>query len=181
MGDVAHIKGKVMEVMDLFENLYEEHMKNVYAYFSICVGKQEAEDLTQQTFMNIYNYLSRNKFFIAESWKAWVFTIASNVKNDYLRKHAGTKTAELDEGFLDEASDDEGKLLSLAIRNALNALPDADREIILLKYMGISSDEAANIAGITSSAARSRLSAAKKRFLFALKEEGLYLPEGKNE
>lgn len=27
MGDVAHIKGKVMEVMDLFENLYEEHMK----------------------------------------------------------------------------------------------------------------------------------------------------------
>ena len=39
MGDVAHIKGKVMEVMDLFENLYEEHMKNVYAYFSICVGK----------------------------------------------------------------------------------------------------------------------------------------------
>lgn len=167
--------------MEIFESLYNEYSKSVFAYFNICLGREVAENLTQQTFMNIFKHISKNKFFMPQSWKAWIFRIAINAKNDYLRQNIGKETLELEEFSAVEEGIEERSTTALTVRKALSVLSKADKEIIILKYFGISSDEMARITGVTPSAARSRLNTAKQRFVIALQNEGLYLPEAKNE
>jgi len=123
-----------------FAQLYEEHFDRIYRYVVLRIGdKMEAEDMTQQVFLNALQSISSFK------WKgvpfaAWLFRIAHNQVVDYLRKKKKRAAAPLDESLV--SSDNNPQLIvehSLDIEQLLLAtrqLTEAQREVISLRFAG---------------------------------------------
>ena len=67
------------------EILIQRYFKLVYSFVIRSLGnKEEAEDLTQEIFLKVWNNLK--KFNPEKSFKTWIFTIAKNTLIDYFRK-----------------------------------------------------------------------------------------------
>lgn len=124
---------------EAFAQLYEEHFDKIYRYVTFKIGNEtEAEDMTQQVFLNALQSISSFK------WKgipfsAWLFRIAHNQVVDYLRKKKHT-TVPLDESL---ASNDnnpqlvvEQKLDIEQLLLATKQLTEAQREVISLRFAG---------------------------------------------
>ena len=130
--------------------------------------------MAQQTFLNVWNALSRQAFSPPASMKAYVFRVAVNVKNDFLRSRCTRPcTAPLLEEHDAIPAKAPDALEKLAIGEAFESLAPAEREVLVLKASGFRSEEIGRLLGISASAARSRLAAAKKRFETALKGCGV--------
>lgn len=152
----------------LFESLYEKWFSPVFAYFSVCLGNECAEELSQETFMRVWTKCFQSP---PDNWQAWIFRIAVNLKNDFLRE----KYREADlhirvENRLCLSGNDEPDL-NIDVKEAFARLSDDEREILSLKAAGFSSEEIGELLGITASGARSRLQRAKKNFLHNLDKE----------
>ena len=124
---------------EAFAQLYEEHFDKIYRYVTFKIGNEtEAEDMTQQVFLNALQSISSFK------WKgipfsAWLFRIAHNQVVDYLRSKKRT-TVPLDESL---ASNDnnpqlvvEQKLDIEQLILATKQLTEAQREVISLRFAG---------------------------------------------
>jgi RNA polymerase sigma factor (sigma-70 family) len=69
-----------------WESVYEDQMPKVYNYFLYSVrDRSVAEDLTSKTFEKAWRGRRRYRRNIAK-FSTWLFTIARNVKKDYLRQ-----------------------------------------------------------------------------------------------
>ena len=124
---------------EAFAQLYEEHFDKIYRYVTFKIGNEtEAEDMTQQVFLNAFQSISSFK------WKgipfsAWLFRIAHNQVVDYFRRKKHT-TVPLDESLA--SSDDNPQLVverKLDIEQLLLAtkeLTEAQREVISLRFAG---------------------------------------------
>ena len=135
-----------------FTRLYEEHFDRIYRYVALRIGdKVEAEDMTQQVFLNALQSISSFK------WKgipfaAWLYRIAHNQVVDYLRKRTKQVAVPLDEALV--SSDDNPQLMaehSLDIEQLLSAtrrLTAAQREVISLRFTSeLSITQVAKIMG----------------------------------
>jgi RNA polymerase sigma-70 factor (ECF subfamily) len=124
---------------EAFAQLYEEHFDKIYRYVTFKIGnKTEAEDMTQQVFLNALQSISSFK------WKgipfsAWLFRIAHNQVVDYLRSKKRT-TVPLDESLV--SNDNNPQLLTeqkLDIEQLILAtekLTEAQRDVISLRFAG---------------------------------------------
>ncbi len=159
---------------ELFESLYEEYARKIYGYYYMCFSNREtAEDLTQTVFMKVYRHLKRNRFFMPDSWKAWIFRIAVNVKNDHLREMQRLVECEDIESLqlADTLHNPENAVDSISVNSALEKLSRSDRDIIRMKNEGYTSEEIGRYMGVCDSTARSRAQTAKNNFIGALKAE----------
>ncbi|MBA7716003.1 ECF RNA polymerase sigma factor SigW [subsurface metagenome] len=124
---------------EAFAQLYEEHFDKIYRYVTFKIGNEtEAEDMTQQVFLNALKSISSFK------WKgipfsAWLFRIAHNQVVDYLKSKKRTAVP-LDESL---ASNDnnpqlivEQKLDIEQVLAATKQLTEAQREVISLRFAG---------------------------------------------
>lgn len=118
--------------------------------------EQSAEDAAQETFCKAVRHLDayarRGKF------RAWLYRIAANTCADYWRRHPVTEPlpedAHAEPGF-------ERIELAQDLKAALTALPEAQREVVLLRYMhGLKLRECADALGIPLRTAQSRERAA---------------------
>ena len=162
-------------VSALFHSVFSQYYTPVFRYFSACFDAHTAEDLTQSLFAALWKQLQKDGFTEPDNWRAWIFRSAVNRKNDHLRqKLHRDPTAELYEET-DWTGADEGEEtdLRLTVQAAIRALGEADREILVLRQVGFTSEEMSELLGITASAARSRLAKAKQRFKEKLKERGV--------
>jgi len=67
------------------ELLIQKYLKPIYGYvFKFVQNQQDAEDLTQETFLKMWRNLK--KFKKEKNFKSWLFTIAKNTCFDFLRK-----------------------------------------------------------------------------------------------
>jgi RNA polymerase sigma-70 factor (ECF subfamily) len=124
---------------EAFAQLYEEHFDKIYRYVTLKIGNEtEAEDMTQQVFLNALQSISSFK------WKgipfsAWLFRIAHNQVVDYLRSKKRTAVP-LDESLTSSNSNDNPQLVveqKLDIEQLLLAtkqLTEAQREVISLRF-----------------------------------------------
>ena len=163
----------------LFEPIYGLTFRKVYAYMAACFGRGPAEDLTQQVFLKLWDFLQRSDFGQPggapepDNWQAWVFRVAVNVKNDFLRKkqRRGEET-EFEDALQNEAREGD-PTEAVAVQTAFASLPAGEREILTMKQIGLSSAEMGELLGVSDSAARSRLAAAKQSFRRKLQENGV--------
>jgi RNA polymerase sigma-70 factor (ECF subfamily) len=125
---------------EAFAQLYEENFDKIYRYVVLKIGnKTEAEDVTQQVFLNAIKSISSFKWK-GVPFSAWLFRIAHNQVVDYLRKKAKQATAPLDESLA--SSDRSPELLierRLDIEQLLSAtrqLTAIQREVISLRFAG---------------------------------------------
>ena len=125
---------------EAFTQLYEENFDKIYRYIVLRIGnKTEAEDMTQQVFLNALKSISSFKWK-GVPFSAWLFRIARNQVVDYLRKKAKQATAPLDESLVSSDSNPElAAEHSLDIERMLLAtkqLTAAQREVISLRFAG---------------------------------------------
>lgn len=166
-----------MTTTELFDKLYHDFSKRVYAYHSVCVGADNAADLTQQTFLNLWRYI--NGIHIEpDNYQAWVFHAAVNVKNDFLRKKQRHPfPLEFNEELDNELQQDDYMTETLIVKTALSRLTDNQREVLLLNNMGLDSEETGKILKLSASAVRSRLVKARHEFEYQLQNCGVNIRE----
>lgn len=153
-----------MNIIGLFNELYTKYQKRIFDYFKICFDSDIADDLTQLVFLKLWKQLSKHQNE-PENWNAWLFRVAINVKNDFLRtKYAAPQHHSLTDWDETSYSAEEDMVDTLCINNALNSISTEQKELLLLKANGLTSTEIGNLLNISASTVRSRINAAKQVF-----------------
>ncbi len=163
-----------MNKRDQFNTIYNQCFNNVFSYFSACFNSQIAEDLSQNVFMKIWKKILETDFTMPQKPMAWVFRIALNIKNDFLRdkyKSTGGDFEIYDKDILTDNSSvvDNG----IAIETAFSMLSFKEKEVLLLKSYGFNSKEIGDMIGLSASGARSRISLAESNFKKYLEKCGV--------
>ena len=125
---------------EAFTQLYEAYFDKIYRYVALRIGnKTEAEDMTQQVFLNALQSISSFKWR-GIPFSAWLFRIAHNQVVDYLRKKTKQATAPLDESLVSSDSNPqlvaEHKLDIEQLVSATKRLTETQREVISLRFAG---------------------------------------------
>jgi RNA polymerase sigma-70 factor (ECF subfamily) len=156
-----------------FEQLALPNLDNVYrAAVALCGRSNEAEDLTQTTFMKALERFAT--FEPGTNCKAWLFQILRNTWIDQLRrKKVAGSVVPLDEELVAEESGVEATAWSNAedllenftdeqIIRALKQLPDDQRlTLFLVDVEQLSQQEVAEITGVAVGTVKSRTSRAR--------------------
>lgn len=144
--------------------LFTLHRDRVFRYLCRFVGQGDAaRDLTQEVFLRV----ARGPVPDASEpeRRAWVFRIAHNLALNYLRD--GKRRGQPVE--LTETPTAATQELSVALRQALAALDDRDRDVFLLRETGgLTYEEIASACELTTAAVRSRLHRARLQLRNAL-------------
>ncbi|MGI8925976.1 MAG: RNA polymerase sigma factor [Tepidiformaceae bacterium] len=124
---------------DGFSRLYEHYFPRVYRYIAARLARSEdAEDVTEEVFLRIVNNIQ------SFSWRgppfsAWVFRIARNEVVSHVRREKNrTGSAQLTESIPDPAPDHaiavETQWQITMVRKATEKLPEAQRQVIALRF-----------------------------------------------
>ncbi len=82
---VVRCKAELPRTTDSYELLVQRHMNHVYnLVYRVVSQKEEAEDITQEVFVKVYN--SIRSFDQRSSFSTWLYKIAVNSALDYLDK-----------------------------------------------------------------------------------------------
>ena len=137
--------------------LYEENFDKIYRYVVLKIGdRAEAEDMTQQVFLNALKSISSYKYK-GMPFSSWLFRIAHNQVVDYYRKKKRSATVPLDEmlisGHDNPGRDAERKMEIEQMTRATRQLTNAQQEVISLRFAGeLSVAEVAKVMGKTEGA-----------------------------
>ena len=172
--------------VNAFEGLVTAYEKNAYNLALRMLGDpQDAEDVTQEACLKAYQSLS--SFRLDSRFSVWLYRIVSNLCLDQLRRRQRrpeqSLTVENDEG--EEAQQDvpdenfspeallERKLTREAVRRGLDALPDEQRQILLLRELeGMSYEEIGQALSLEPGTVKSRIFRARKRLCVWLLRDG---------
>lgn len=144
----------------LFGEIYDKYYKKIFRFFRRDFAVEDAEDLTQQAFLRLWAWLPQ-----ADSVKnggALIYSIAKSVRADRFRKTAVMLDTLPLYDFVDIPAPADC-FHSAEIRLALYSLGGKERELLLMKARGFTSDEIGSAFGISASAARTRLQKIKKK------------------
>ena len=145
------------------DRLMQRWQQPLQSYLARLVGDpHEARDLAQETFVRVFRHASR--FHPGARFSTWMFQIALNLARDHLRRRSRRPTTSVD--FLAASPDaapsplraTEDAEIAVAVRDAIHALPDSFRDVLLLAtYQHIPHAEIACIVGTSVKAVESRL------------------------
>lgn len=129
-------------------------------------GRQQADDLTQETFLRVINALPR--FAARSSARTWLLAIARRVWVDSVRKDVARPQdrAAADEDAVRRVpargSDEQSISEWLDVRRLIDELAPERREaLILTQILGYSYEETARITGVRLGTVRSRVARAR--------------------
>jgi RNA polymerase sigma-70 factor (ECF subfamily) len=155
-----------------FEILYERYRLPLFRYFRRQAGPQTvAEDLYQGCWEKVIR--ARERYDPEAPFRAWLFRIAHNHLVDSYRARRPTASLEVDPP--DPAHRETGQALDdvarrVQLRQALQELPEEQREAMLLKLdADLSLEEIAQITGVGTETAKSRLRYATAKLKRALR------------
>jgi RNA polymerase sigma-70 factor (ECF subfamily) len=147
---------------------------------SLSQNADKADDLVQETLVKAWD--KHESFQMGTNLKAWLFTILRNEFYSQMRKR-GREVQDSD-GIMTERlavhPSQEGKLDLADFRQALEKLPEDQREaIILIGASGFSYEEAAMICNCAVGTIKSRVSRARTRLqeLLQISGEADYGPD----
>lgn len=167
-----------------FDTLYARHKGGVYRYLlRQCRNAGIADELFQDVWMNAIRV--RASYAPTAKFTTWIYTLAHNRLVDHWRATGQMKIASIDDDENGEARDivesipgaanDEPETRALSgelgaqLRDALEALPDEQRDAFLLQYEGgLSLAEIAELTGVGMETVKSRLRYATAKLRSAL-------------
>lgn len=122
--------------------LYVRHADDVYGFVqSIVRDHHDAEDITHNVFAKLLTIL--HKYEEREApFAAWILRVARNAALDHLRARRQVPVEEV--RVVDPGMDQKAAECSQSLREALAGLPDAQREVLVLRHIaGMSPNEIA--------------------------------------
>jgi RNA polymerase sigma-70 factor (ECF subfamily) len=168
-----------------FNELFNAYKSRIFNYINKMTGDREvAEELTQETFISVY--MNINNYKPLGLFKAWIYTIASNLTRNELKRRASKKDVSLNQPISDSETatlEDilsseklspeyiaQNKELKTVIEKALRSLPDIYREVIILCVMEeMSYEDAARALCTNVKTVSSRLARAREMFIKSVK------------
>lgn len=157
-----------------FEELVNRFKNRVFALVYRIVGqRQEAEDITQEVFITVYEKLYQ--FDTSKSFAPWIYRIASNTSISALRRKKKVVMLNFDETFgshneanytssyIDPQLLFERKELQEEINSAIMRLPDSYRVIITMRYqLDLDNQEISDMLNISKENVEVRIHRARK-------------------
>ncbi len=154
-----------------FEELYRLYQKPLVNYlYRLCWNRALAEDLLQEAFLRVWkaapNYAPTAKV------STYIFRIAHNLFINEASRRREKALEGVDQELRSEpASDLARREVVSAVKKAIEALPDGEREVLLLsEYQGFKYAEIAEILGIPVGTVKSRMFSAVQRLKEALRD-----------
>jgi len=173
-----------------FSPLVTEHQDRVYRLALRLLGSEaDAADAAQEAFIKAYTSL--NSFRGDSRFGVWLYRLTNNVCIDFLRRRKRQETVSL------QTRDEEGEELELSlpderyapervaeraedariVREAIAALPEECREILVMREIGgLSYEELARALSLEPGTVKSRLNRARKKLCILLTENGNISP-----
>ena len=136
-----------------FAELYENNFERVYAYVARRVhNRDEAEDLTSEVFREALASLPRFEWR-GSPFVAWLLGIAANVLSDRWGRLARQQEIVIDD--LEQAGVDDDIERRAVLYQLVDTLPDDQRRVIILRFVGQKSlRETANEIGRSEGAVK---------------------------
>lgn len=148
-----------------FDAFVRKYYGDILKYCTFhCADREEAEDLTQETFVRFFAKLSEYRH--VGKAKNYLYTIAANLcKNAFAKRAPLTAEEETLEALGERAADAENAATThLLLEWALGELPPEQREVVVLHYyQGLKLREIAEILEIGLPLVKYRLRQAKLR------------------
>jgi RNA polymerase sigma-70 factor (ECF subfamily) len=165
---------------DVLVGRWEDRIRG--AAFRFLGSDEEARDVAQETFLKAYRALSR--FKREARFSSWLYQIATNLCRDRLRRRRTRATVSL------EALEETGPVmvetrpgvqerllerdLAQAVRRAIQALPEEQREVVILKeYQELTFLEIAQALDVPVSTVKTRLYRGLDQLRLRLEREGV--------
>jgi len=155
---------------EAFGALYDLYIERIYRFIYFKVNnKEEAEDLTSELFLKVWNYLLENQEKEVISFSGLIYKMARNLIVDFYRKKAQQQVNVED---LAEVLPDERNLLQQVEYNhdveklllVIKKLKQEYQEVVMLKYVEeLSISEIADILGRSQVSVRVTLFRAMKK------------------
>ena len=126
-----------------FLKIYDQYSAKLFrfVYYKVRGHKHDAEQLTQETFMRAWKYLSTHGEEI-ENIKAFLYRIARNAVVDHWRRQLRHAEVELEPELIENTLPDEewqrrleAKIDVEILKKSLNKLPDGYREVLTMRYL----------------------------------------------
>ena len=145
--------------------LVSRYYQPLLRYLQRLAGNQVADELLQQTWLSVLDHADKfDPNASGGGFKAWVFRIATNKANDLWRSRGREKAAY--EGLRLVTDDQmphaghrlEGSEQEQKLRNAIEQLPEAQRQVLMLRYYsGMKFVEIADLLGCPLNTALGRV------------------------
>ena len=158
------------------ERLANEHSTAIANYLRRRIyplSPSDVDDLVEEVLLVVWRRIDAVP---PDAELPWMIGVARNVLNNARRSQSrrNTFTATLDPSGSDHSAESY-VIADMTVRDALGALSDSDREVLLLHFWdGLDAAQLATVLSVSSNAAAVRLSRAQTRFRQALEklEEG---------
>ena len=157
-----------------FESLVEKYQKQVHALAWRKIGDFHiAEEITQDTFLKVYQKLSTLKD--PKQFSGWLYVIATNLCRAWLRKRRletepleEAEIASIDEIYSRYVAEERTKVTVEAqrevVKKLLAKLKESERTVMTLHYFGeMTCEEISRFLGVSTSAVKLRLHRARQR------------------
>jgi RNA polymerase sigma-70 factor (ECF subfamily) len=150
------LKLRITKSPEAFGELYDLYNDRIYRFILFKVGsKEEAQDLTAETFLKCWNHISRNKPIV--NLNALLYSIGRNLVIDYYRKQKAEKEISSDE-ILEIIPDAKAEKVlkninvrseSEAVFKAMDKIDGKYKEILILKFIDeLTNNEISEITGM---------------------------------
>ena len=166
--------------MASFDAVFHEHYDRIYGVLFRLVGNRgEAEDLTQEVFLKLYDHAFTKKRFNFKrehNIGAWLYRVATNMGYNEIRnrQRRWQRNMNLVPNPTDSTSTEaevSRRETAVTVRKALSQLPERQVQLLVLRQMGMSYAECADICNVAPGSVGTLLSRAAKAFKKAYQEE----------
>lgn len=163
-----------------FELLYERHSREVWALaYARWMNADTALDITQEAFLRLWKQMEGGETILNP--RAWLLRVARNLAEDHAKsafRRNGTHPPQTMNGV--QAHDPlpleslEREETFAQLRDVMEQMPKADREILTLRYaLDYETEEIAGLLAINATAVHMRLSRARQRLAERLRVNGV--------
>jgi len=171
--DILYIEQVLSGKINAFSYIVDRHKNRAYNLaFRICGNHEEAEEIAQDSFMKVYRSLSG--FKMKSSFATWLYRIVYNTAISHVRNRKirllsledfpADATDFLSAGISEEEADRDYR--NSLVNFALQKITEEQRGLISLYYYDeMSTDEIADVTGISRSNIKVKLFRARQKMM----------------
>ncbi|MCA9939052.1 MAG: sigma-70 family RNA polymerase sigma factor [Anaerolineales bacterium] len=171
-----------------FDTLFYRYYDRVYGVlFRLLGNRVEAEDMTQEVFLTLYQKPPRGRAQEEHNVGAWLYRVATNMGYNYIRSRQrrwqrnvllvpGVDPSQATAWDGDPAQQVERRETAGLVRRALATLPRRQVQLLLLRQMGLSYAELAQVCQVSPTSVGTLLARAATAFRRAYDEARQVVP-----